>query len=45
MVTDRWLPDLLYQATYLIHMPIFKKHGTHPVTLGFKNHLRAISGF
>jgi hypothetical protein len=43
MVTDRWLTDLLYQATYLINMPILKKHGTHPVTLGFKNHFGSLN--
>jgi len=37
-LSNRWLPDLLYQATYVINMPILKKHGIHPVTLGFKNH-------
>ena len=38
LVRQRWLTDLLYQASYVINMPIIKKHGTHPVTLGFKNH-------
>jgi hypothetical protein len=42
MVTDRWLTDLLYQATYLINMPILKKHSLHPVTLGFKNHFGSL---
>ncbi len=42
MVTDRWLPDLLYHASYLINMPILKKRGTHPVTLGFKNHFGSL---
>jgi len=42
MVMDRWLTDLLYEATYLINMPILKKHGTHPVTLGFKNHFGSL---
>ncbi|TKJ28960.1 MAG: hypothetical protein CEE40_10180 [Chloroflexi bacterium B3_Chlor] len=42
MVTDRWLTDLLYHASYLINMPILKKHGTHPVTLGFKNHFGSL---
>jgi uncharacterized protein (DUF362 family) len=42
MVTERWLPDLLYHATYLINMPILKKHGFHPVTLGFKNHFGSL---
>lgn len=42
MVTERWLTDLLYQATYLINMPILKRHGTHPVTLGLKNHFGSL---
>jgi hypothetical protein len=42
IVTDRWLTDLLYHASYLINMPILKKHGTHPVTLGFKNHFGSL---
>jgi len=42
MVTDRWLTDLLYHASYLINMPILKRHGTHPVTLGFKNHFGSL---
>ena len=37
-LSDRWLSDVLFQATYLINMPIMKYHGIHPVTLGFKNH-------
>ncbi len=43
MKTARWLTDLLYQATYLINMPILKKHGTAPVTLGFKHHFGSLS--
>jgi len=42
MVTDRWLTDLLYHASYVINMPILKRHGTHPVTLGFKNHFGSL---
>jgi hypothetical protein len=42
MVTDRWLTDLLYHASYLINMPILKRHGAHPVTLGFKNHFGSL---
>jgi hypothetical protein len=38
----RWLTDLLFQATYLINMPILKKHGLPPVTLGFKNHFGSL---
>jgi hypothetical protein len=40
---DRLLPDLLYQATYLINMPILKQHGIHPVSLGFKNHFGSLN--
>jgi hypothetical protein len=40
---NRWLPDLLYEATYLINMPILKEHGIHPVSLGFKNHFGSIN--
>ncbi len=39
---DRVLPDLLYDATYLINMPIMKAHGIHPVSLAFKNHFGSI---
>jgi hypothetical protein len=42
-VVERWLTDVLYQATYVINMPILKRHGTHPVTLGFKNHFGSLS--
>ena len=41
-LTDRWLPDLLYEASYLINMPLLKKHSISPVTLGFKNHFGSI---
>jgi hypothetical protein len=49
-VNDRQLADVLYDATYVINMPIIKRHGgdsANPVTLGFKNHfgsLNRISG-
>ena len=43
MQTVRFLTDLLYQATYVINMPILKRHGTHPVTLGFKNHFGSLN--
>jgi hypothetical protein len=49
-VNDRQLADVLYDATYLINMPIIKRHGgddANPVTLAFKNHfgsLNRISG-
>ena len=42
---DRKLADTLYDATYLINLPIFKGHGGDgdiPVTLAFKNHLGSI---
>jgi len=42
MVMDRWLTDFLYHASYLINMPILKRHSTHPVTLGFKNHFGSL---
>jgi len=42
MLTRRWLTDVLFQATYLINMPILKEHGLHPVTLGFKNHFGSL---
>ena len=41
-LTDRWLTDLLHEATYLINLPILKRHGIHPVTLGFKNHFGSL---
>lgn len=41
-LTDRWLPDLLYQATFVINMPILKRHGISPVSLGFKNHFGSL---
>jgi hypothetical protein len=41
-LNDRWLPDLLYETSYLINMPLLKKHSISPVTLGFKNHFGSI---
>ena len=47
---DRQLADVLYDATYVINMPIIKRHGgdnANPITLAFKNHfgsLNRISG-
>jgi len=41
--TNRWLTDVLHQATYVINMPILKRHGLHPVTLGFKNHFGSLN--
>ena len=37
-ITDRPICNALVDATYLINMPIMKKHGMAGVTLGFKNH-------
>ena len=37
---ERWLPDVLNQATYVINLPIAKKHVQAPDSLGFKNHYR-----
>ncbi len=42
-LSDRLLTDILYNATYLINMPIIKRHGIHPVTLGFKNHFGSLN--
>jgi uncharacterized protein (DUF362 family) len=43
MKTTRYLTDLLSEATYLINMPIIKRHSTAPVTLGFKHHFGSLS--
>lgn len=40
---ERWLTDVLYQATYVINLPIAKKHVQAPVTLGFKNHFGSLN--
>jgi len=45
-LTERLLPDVLYNATYLINMPIIKRHGgdgENPVSLGFKNHYGSLN--
>ena len=42
-LSDRLLTDILYQATYLINMPILKVHGISPASLGFKNHFGSIN--
>ena len=45
-VNDRQLADVLYDATYVINMPIIKRHGgdsANPVTLGFKNHFGSLN--
>ena len=38
VISDRPICNTLVNATYLINMPIMKKHGMAGVTLGFKNH-------
>jgi hypothetical protein len=49
-IRDRQLVDVLYDATYVINVPIIKAHSgqnNNPVTLSFKNHfgsLNTISG-
>ena len=45
LIRSRQLADVLYDATYLINMPILKRHSGDtliPVTLGFKNHLGSL---
>jgi hypothetical protein len=45
-VNDRQLADVLYDATYVINMPIIKRHGgdnANPVTLSFKNHFGSLN--
>ena len=42
---DRRLADILYDATYVINLPILKSHSgdsNNPVTLGFKNHFGSL---
>lgn len=39
---DQKIPDVLVDATYLINVPIVKKHGGAGITLSFKNHLGTI---
>lgn len=42
-IEDRLLADVLYDATYLINVPIIKTHSSDtPVSLGFKNHMGSI---
>lgn len=43
MKAERWLTDVLGEASYVINMPIMKRHSLHPVTLGFKNHFGSLS--
>jgi uncharacterized protein (DUF362 family) len=40
--SPRRIPDLLVAATYLINIPIVKRHSLAGVTLGFKNHMGTI---
>lgn len=40
---ERWLTDVLQQATYVVNLPIIKKHVQAPVTLGFKNHFGSLN--
>jgi len=45
-LSDRMLADVLYDATYVINVPIVKRHGGDafiPVSLGFKNHLGSLN--
>jgi uncharacterized protein (DUF362 family) len=41
-ITDRPICTALVQASYLINIPIMKKHGMAGVTLGFKNHFGSL---
>jgi hypothetical protein len=43
-ISDRPICNALVQATYLINLPIMKKHGMAGVTLGFKNHFGSLDG-
>ena len=43
--TSHRVPDLLLSATYLINIPIMKRHGGAGITLALKNHLGSINGF
>jgi uncharacterized protein (DUF362 family) len=43
-ISDRPICNALVQASYLINMPIMKKHLMAGVTLGFKNHFGSIDG-
>lgn len=42
LAAPRYLTDLLRDATYVINMPIIKKHSANPLTLGFKNHFGSL---
>jgi len=44
-ISDRQLADVLYDANYVINLPIIKRHSGEdriPVTLSFKNHFGSI---
>jgi hypothetical protein len=44
-INERQLADVLYDATYLINIPIIKRHSGedfNPITLSFKNHFGSI---
>jgi len=41
----RKVTDVLVNATFLINMPLLKKHGGAEVTLAFKNHAGSLSNF
>jgi Domain of unknown function (DUF362) len=43
-ITDRPICNALVNASYLINMPIMKKHGMAGVTLGYKNHFGSFDG-
>jgi hypothetical protein len=43
-ISDRPICNTLVNATYLINVPIMKKHGMAGVTLGFKNHFGSFDG-
>ena len=43
-ISDRPICNALVNATYLINVPIMKKHGMAGVTLGFKNHFGSFDG-
>lgn len=43
-ITDRPICNLLVNASYLINLPIMKKHGMAGVTLAFKNHFGSFDG-
>jgi hypothetical protein len=43
-ISDRPICNALANASYLINMPIMKKHGMAGVTLGFKNHFGSFDG-